>query len=90
MDNRMMIGIAIIALIMMYFFIKKEGAATWTVYGTDGCGWTRKQLKVFDDKKIAYKYVNCETGDCKGATSYPTLVSPTGAKTVGFNNLESL
>ena len=63
---------------------------TWTVYGSDGCGWTLKQLAVFDSKGIPYNYVNCDkdSGACKGTSAFPTLVNPDGVKTVGFNGLE--
>ena len=60
----------------------------WTVYGTDSCGWTLKQLSVFDTKGIPYNYVNCAQSDCSGMSAFPTLVSPSGVKTVGFNSLE--
>jgi hypothetical protein len=60
----------------------KGGA--WTVYGTDGCGWTRKQLKELDDKGVQYTYVNCENEDCGGLTAFPTLKGPDGTTKVGF------
>lgn len=61
-----------------------SGAAQWTVYGTNGCGWTRKQLAVMDSKKVPYKFVDCDKEDCKGAEAFPTLLDPSGKKTVGF------
>ena len=61
-----------------------SGGAQWTVYGTNGCGWTRKQLAVMDTKKVPYKFVDCDKEDCKGADAFPTLVDPSGKKTVGF------
>ena len=63
---------------------------TWTVYGSDGCGWTLKQLAVFESKGIPYNYVNCDKNPsaCKGTSAFPTLVSPEGVQTVGFNGLE--
>jgi len=61
-----------------------SGSGAWTVYGTNGCGWTRKQLKVMDSKNIAYTFVDCDKEDCKGAEGFPTLVDPAGNKTVGF------
>jgi hypothetical protein len=60
----------------------------WTVFGTNGCGWTRKQLQLMDEKKVPYTFVNCDEEDCKGATAFPTLIDPSGKKIVGFNNLE--
>ncbi len=62
----------------------KKTKGDWTVYGTDGCGWTRKQLKELDDKKVSYKYVNCDKDDCGGISSFPTLKNETGEVKVGF------
>jgi hypothetical protein len=59
----------------------------WTVYGTDKCGWTRKQLAYMDSKNIDYSYINCESGDCGGITSYPTLKDADGKTKVGFTEL---
>jgi hypothetical protein len=56
----------------------------WTVYGTHGCGWTRKQLEVMKSKQIPHTFIDCDKEDCKGAEGFPTLVSPSGAKTTGF------
>jgi hypothetical protein len=66
---------------------KKPGM--WTVYGSDGCGWTLKQIAVLDGKGIPYNYVNCDKDKaaCQGMTAFPTLVSPEGVKTVGFNGM---
>jgi hypothetical protein len=65
---------------------KPSSTGSWTVYGTDGCGWTRKQLKELDDKKISYTYVNCETEDCGDITAFPTLKSADGTVKVGFTS----
>ena len=56
----------------------------WTVYGTNGCGWTRKQLEVMKSKQIPYTFVDCDKEDCKGSEAFPTLVSPLGVKSTGF------
>ena len=94
-----MIGYGILAVIILVLLNmvltstpskSKPGAAPervgpqWTVYGTNGCGWTRKQLAVMDTKKVPYKFVDCDKEDCKGADAFPTLVDPSGKKTVGF------
>ena len=61
----------------------------WTIYGSDSCGWTLKQLAVCDTKGIPYNYINCgdpsNAGKCKGKTAFPTLVDPKGVTSVGFN-----
>ena len=62
------------------------GGASWTVYGTNGCGWTRKQLEVMKNKNVSHKFIDCDKEDCKGAEAFPTLVDPSGQKTVGFKD----
>jgi hypothetical protein len=37
-------------------------------------------------KKIPYTFVDCDKEDCKGADAFPTLVDPSGKKTVGFKD----
>jgi hypothetical protein len=65
---------------------KKDSGSSWTVYGTHGCGWTRKQLEVMKSKQIPHKFIDCDKEDCKGADAFPTLVDPTGNKSVGFKD----
>jgi hypothetical protein len=62
------------------------GAGSWTVYGTNGCGWTRKQLEVMKSKNIPHRFVDCDSEDCADMSAYPTLVGPGGEKTVGFKD----
>ena len=62
------------------------GGASWTVYGTNGCGWTRKQLEVMKNKNVSHKFIDCDKEDCKGAEAFPTLVDPSGKKSVGFKD----
>ena len=94
--NGHMIGYGVLVLIILILLnmvlspsskapvVSGGGGAQWTVYGTNGCGWTRKQLAVMDTKKVPYKFVDCDKEDCKGADAFPTLVDPSGTKTVGF------
>jgi hypothetical protein len=91
-----MIGYGILVLIILFLLntvlssksskgvASGSGGPQWTVYGTNGCGWTRKQLAVMDTKKVPYKFVDCDKEDCKDAEAFPTLVDPSGKKTVGF------
>ncbi len=95
--NGHFIAYAILVLIILFLLndiLTKSSSAPsqvttgkWTVFGTNDCGWTRKQLQLMDEKKIPYTFVNCDEEDCKGATAFPTLVDPSGKKLVGFNNL---
>jgi hypothetical protein len=62
-------------------------AGTLTVYGVDGCGWTKKQLAYLDKMGTDYTYVNCDTGNCPDFVSgYPTL-DQDGKILVGFQEL---
>lgn len=90
MNKAIVIGLLVTILLfaIWWFFLKKKSRytpqQTWTVYGTDECGWTRKQLKEMDDKGVVYTYVNCRDGDCGEIKSYPTLKSGDGEVKVGF------
>ena len=94
--NGHMIAYGILAIIILYLLNsiltsspkKSPGASTgsWTVYGTNGCGWTRKQLAVMDSKKIPHTFVDCDKEDCKGSEAFPTLVDSAGNKSVGFKD----
>ena len=94
--NKHLVVYVILILIILYLvngMLTTKSAAPavakpWTVYGTNGCGWTRKQLEVMDTKKVPYVFVDCDSEDCNGASAFPTLVDPDGKKTVGFNSLE--
>ena len=65
-------------------------AGDYVVYGTMGCGWTRKQLDVMKAKGIAHEFADCsKNGACPpGVKAYPTIKHPDGKMTTGFNNLE--
>jgi len=91
--NSHIIAYGILALIILYLLNsvltsspKKSAGGSWTVYGTNGCGWTRKQLEIMDSKKIPYTFVDCDKEDCKGADAFPTLVDSAGNKSVGFKD----
>jgi len=59
----------------------------WTVYGSMGCGWTRKQLDYFEGKGKPYTFVDCDSEDCKGIEGYPTMVHSSGERVVGFKEV---
>jgi hypothetical protein len=62
-------------------------AGKLTVYGTDNCSWTKKQLAYLDKKGMTYTYVNCETGQCpESVSAFPTL-DQDGKILVGFQEL---
>ena len=59
----------------------------WIVYGTMGCGWTRKQLDYMKKNGKPYRFVDCDKENCSGMEAFPTLVSPTGEKIVGYSEI---
>ena len=61
------------------------GAGSWKVYGTNGCGWTRKQLKSMEDKNSNHKFVDCDKEDCGDVSAFPTTKDSDGKTTVGFD-----
>ena len=66
-----------------------EGGAAkgWTVFGTMGCGWTRKQLEHMKKNGKAHTFVDCDKEGCEGMKAFPTLVSPEGETTVGYKEV---
>ena len=82
----------IILAIIDIIILMKTGQVTktgeeWTVYGTMGCGWTRKQLEHMKKSGKPHTFVDCDKEGCKGMDAYPTLVSPEGEKTVGYKEV---
>lgn len=59
----------------------------WTVYGTMGCGWTRKQLDYMKKNGKDHTFVDCDKGDCQGMKAFPTLKHPNGETTVGYKEV---
>jgi len=52
-----------------------------------GCGWTRKQLEYMEKNGKPFKFVDCEKGGCSGMEAFPTIVHPSGEKTVGYSEI---
>ena len=59
----------------------------WNVYGTMGCGWTRKQLEYMKKKGKPHTFVDCDKGGCDGMDAFPTLEGPNGEKIVGYSEI---
>ena len=77
--------VLVIVLVLFVMMNKKEktrgrSKGKWTVYGTDWCGYTKKQLKHMDDNTIEYDYIECSDGACDGLSieAFPTLRDPSG------------
>jgi hypothetical protein len=89
--------LALLLLINIYI-LSQTGKATvkatveatgeeWTVYGTMGCGWTRKQLEYMEKVGKPFRFVDCEKEGCSGMDAFPTILHPSGEKTVGYNEI---
>lgn len=68
---------------------EKGGNGKYIIYGTMGCGWTRKQVDVMKEKNLPYEFVDCPNGGAcpPDVKAFPTIKHPDGKVTVGFNNL---
>ena len=64
-----------------------EEGKKWTVFGTMGCGWTRKQLDYMKKNGKPHEFVDCDEEGCEDVEAFPTLVSPDGEKMVGYNEV---
>lgn len=67
--------------------IQKADGKKWTVFGTMGCGWTRKQLDYMKKNGKAHTFVDCDKGGCDGMDAFPTLKHPNGETTVGYKEV---
>jgi len=91
-----MIAFIILALIDIYIFIQMgkkkptgevDSKKGWTVFGTMGCGWTRKQLEYMKKNGKEYTFVDCDKGGCDGMEAYPTLMNPDGEQSTGYKEV---
>ena len=87
------IVLALIALFVIFRLrnisatVKVSDGKQWIVYGTMGCGWTRKQLDYMKKNGKPHQFVDCEKEGCSGMEAFPTLVSPSGEKIVGYSEI---
>jgi hypothetical protein len=90
---RVVIILSVLALLLILFLLNRKPASSgepteWAVYGTMGCGWTRKQLEDMDSKGIKYNFIDCDKEECAGMEAFPTVKSlKTGKVNVGFISL---
>jgi hypothetical protein len=95
MKNQKLLFWAFVALVFLYLInfrltsgnSSSGNSSGWTVYGTNGCSWTRKQIDYMKNKKIPHTYVECDKEDCGDISSYPTLKNSSGKILVGFNQI---
>ena len=67
----------------------KESEVEWTVYGTNWCDWTKKQLEYLEKKGISHKYVNCEKNKeiCKDISGFPVMKNSKGEEIIGYKEV---
>ena len=98
MKRNYLLIVAIISLIILYIMMRQKSigpvntptptsGSQWTVYGTMGCGWTRKQLEYMKNNGKSHTFVDCDNGGCSGMEAYPTLISADGEKIVGYKEV---
>ena len=89
-----MLAFAILVIIAIIILLqtgkkapKKQEGKGWTVFGTMGCGWTRKQLDYMKKNGKEHTFVDCDKEECKGMKAFPTLKDPNGETTVGYKEV---
>jgi hypothetical protein len=85
MRRQQLIIIALVAIALFILFRKTRVTVSasasngeqWTVYGTMGCGWTRKQLDYMKKNGKSHRFVDC---DKEGCLRYGSLPNPCQSK----------
>ena len=89
--RRQKLVMIIVAAIALLIFLRSAASVSngkqWIVYGTMGCGWTRKQLDYMKKNGKPHRFVDCDKESCSGMEAFPTLVSPNGEKIVGYSEI---
>ena len=80
----------LILLALDFYILAQTGTSSgetkkWTVFGTMGCGWTRKQLDYMKKNGKPHTFVDCDKGGCDGMDAFPTLKGPNGEEIVGYS-----
>jgi hypothetical protein len=78
--------VVVVFLLFLLFYMKSSPTqkGAWTVYGSEKCSWTRKQLDTMKTKGIDYTFVDCDSQKCDGITGFPTLKGDDGTVKVGY------
>ena len=82
--------VAVVFVIAFLFFYMNSSPTSaskgekWTVYGSEKCSWTRKQLDTMKSKGVDYTFVDCDSQKCDGITGFPTLKGDDGTVKVGY------
>lgn len=78
----MFVWIILVIVLALLFLTPKKRIK---VYGSMGCGWTRKQL---DHLGSRADFIDCDTKKCPSwVTGYPGVEMPDGKQIVGFQQV---
>ena len=94
-DKLVFASLIILIIIILWNITRPQGGSRaakasgdkWTVYGTMGCGWTRKQLDHMKNVNKPFTFIDCDKENCDGMDAFPTLISPYGEKHVGYKEV---
>lgn len=79
----------LILLVIVYLIIRPRPTSSgggWKVYGSMGCGWTKKQLNHLKFKGVSHTFIDCTKQNCNGVDAFPTMIhSQSGEKIVGYS-----
>jgi hypothetical protein len=86
-----MLAFAVLIVIAIYLLSRVPTripkGKPWTIYGTMGCGWTRKQLDYMKRTGKPFTFIDCDKNGCEGMEAFPTLVSPEGVRHTGYKEV---
>ena len=72
-------------VLLNYYLNTEEQKKNWTVYGSNKCSWTRKQLKHMEKNKIPHEFVDCDKIGCDDIGAFPTLKHKNGKTIIGYS-----
>ncbi len=93
MRNTYLIVAITIIVAALIIFMKRTKATTgetgseWKVFGTMGCGWTRKQLEYMKEAGKSHTFIDCDKEECKGIKAYPTTRGGNGEEFIGYKEV---
>ena len=88
MTTRIILLAILFVILTVLAFRSRTQPGMWKVYGTMGCGWTRKQLDHMKKNGISYMFVDCSSENCSDVNAFPTMIhSQSGETVVGYKEI---
>ena len=72
--STIVVAVAIVLVAFLLYRNKTKaspGGKKWTIYGTMGCGWTRKQLDYMKKAGKPYEFIDCDKGWMRRYDRFP-------------------